>query len=59
MRTTVSAASPTLRRFQGPLAGARAADAACAVGNVNAGFVSASANFAALSNRSAANFSND
>ncbi len=56
--TAASAASPTLKRFHGPLVDAPATVAACVAGSVNAGFASASANFVALPNRSAASFSN-
>jgi hypothetical protein len=53
------AARPRLTSFQAPTADACATVAACAVDAVNAVLASASANSLALSNRSAANFSND
>ena len=57
--TTASTVAVTLTRFHGPRVGVSPTAAACVVGDVNARFVNASANFAAVSNRSAANLSND
>ena len=51
--------STTIERFDGAPAGAPATAAACIVGSLKLGFVRAAAKLAALSNRSAANFSND
>ena len=49
----------TVAAVQWPPAGTPAPVVTCVVGSVNAGFVNASANFAALSKRSAASFSSD
>ncbi len=56
---TATAMLPTAIPRHRTVVGARAPTADSTAGSVYAGFVNASANFAALSNRSAANFSND